>query len=275
MDEMTEKLSFNRWRSLDLNLYGLAYSISNLTISLAPIGEQGQRGYIELPSLETLILSNFIATIQELRVPKLRRLEFHQAGLNVFPPGIMRSVKSLVLDNAICYRGTNENRSKFPWKDCINLQTLEIWSHQPYSNFFEAPFPRLSTIVYDVHVKTGLVENLGWRFNESRPLDTLVLLGMSVEGASYLLMISKKLRVKTVKLRSWFYHRYLLNESIEHPSHGDGRVMENWYISSAELVAGFRFVKSMRRRGTTIEALDPHMERILNTIRQTWPEEYE
>jgi len=270
MNEVTtENLSFKRWRFLDVNLYGLVHSISTLSISLAPLGEQGQRGYIELPSLETLILRNFIATIQELRLPKLRRLELHHAGLNIFPPDIMKSVRSLVLDNAIYYMGTNASRSQLPSKDCINLQTLEIWGLQPYLNFLGAPFPSLSTIVYDVNVTSRLVEDLGTRFTEAHPLDTLVLLGMSVEGASYLLLISKKLRVKTVKLRSWFYHRYLLSGRSGPPSDDNGRVMENWVISLEELSVGFTLVTRMRERGTTIEALDPHMERILNMIHET------
>lgn len=260
--------SLTRWRSLKLDLYGLHDSVLEQGITLMPLGEQGPRGYVKFPSLHRLILHNCVVDLQDFQAPKLHHLELDNAGLYAYPN--MRSITSLVLKNAIKCRGLNLSRFQLPWDDCISLRRLEMWgATQPFNDFYHYNLPCLSTIVYDVNIPASLVENLGRIYNESRPLGTLVFLGMSVEAASYLLAMTKKLRMKKLKLRSWWWHRYLPASEIGDEI--DDSIIDSWEVTFGDLNSGCHMLQDMQSRGTEVEALDPHMERIFSIIRKTWP----
>ncbi|KIM28522.1 hypothetical protein M408DRAFT_136154 [Serendipita vermifera MAFF 305830] len=253
-----------RWRSLLLDLEGLFDSISQREhVSLRPLGFSEFR---LLPNLELLSIRNAQVPNFYIDAPKLRHLELDRA-IN------RRHLGSGGLEEMTIY-GTEAF-------DSINLlkyhtlKTLEVWSTMDWTLPVHFPFASLTTIVLDTSGSSKTLDSIGEIFNESRPLENLVILGMSPEGLSYLLLYSPKLRCRYLYVSSHCFVRSSGRQRRHYRTGVDGWVGisgSGMAVTRGDIQSTKVLLLEMRARGTRVFAVETHMDLIMQMVRKECPD---
>lgn len=166
-----------RCRSLEIDLGGFnrAMECSRRSISLSPLGKREPDGYSYFPSLRSLTLHHFIASIPYLHASKLEYLELDKAGFDIYPN--LESIEWLHLNRPILYRGTGGFSGRPPWSQWVNLRTLEISSGSRIDFLSIPAMPAMKSIIFRAEKSLSALRDLTYILQSLPSLDALAILG--------------------------------------------------------------------------------------------------